>query len=315
MTVLVTGANGFVGTALCEFFTKSQVPVRAIVRTSGLSPTDTGVESVGDISSKTDWTHALKDVTKVVHLASRVHIMTDQSANPLAEYRLINVEGTVNLARQAAAAGVKRFVFLSSIKVNGEFTELSRPFTADDEPAPTDAYGISKHEAEMALRQIAMETDMEVVIIRPPLVYGPGVKANFAAKMRWLARGLPVPLAGMTHNRRSLVALDNLIDLIVTCLNHPKAANQTFLVSDAEDLSTADLLKRTGVALGKPARLFYVPSWLLQRLATLVNKPGIYQRLCGSLQVDMSKTRQLLAWTPPLSVDEGLRRAAKAFLR
>lgn len=314
MTVLVTGANGFVGTALCEFFTKSQVPVRAIVRFSSLSPTDTGVESVGDISSKTDWTHALKDVTKVVHLASRVHIMTDQSANPLAEYRLVNVEGTINLARQAAAAGVQRFVFLSSIKVNGEFTDLSRPFTADDAPAPTDAYGISKHEAEMALRQIAMETDMEVVIIRPPLVYGPGVKANFQATMRLLARGLPLPLAGLTHNRRSFVALDNLVDLIVTCLNHPAAANQTFLVSDAEDLSTADLLKRTGVALGKPARLFYLPSCLLQLLATLVNKPGIYQRLCGSLQVDMSKTRQLLGWTPPLSVDEGLRRTAKSFV-
>lgn len=315
MTVLVTGANGFVGTALCEHLTKSQVPIRAVIRSLEPHPSDTDTYSVGDISSKTDWTHALKDVTKVVHLASRVHIMTDQSANPLAEYRLVNVEGTINLARQAAAAGVKRFVFLSSIKVNGEFTELSRPFTADDAPAPTDAYGISKHEAEMALRQIAMETDMEVVIIRPPLVYGPGVKANFEAKMRWLAHGLPLPLAGLTQNRRSFVALDNLLDLIVTCLNHPNAANQTLLVSDAEDLSTADLLKRTGVALGKPARLFYVPSWLIQLLATLVNKPGIYLRLCGSLQVDMSKTRQLLAWTPPISVDEGLRRAAKGFIR
>jgi nucleoside-diphosphate-sugar epimerase len=313
--ILVTGANGFIGTALCKHLTKIQVPVRAIFRSPGLIPADTEVESVGDISSKTDWSHTLRDVTKVVHLASRVHIMNDKSADPLAEYRLVNVQATSNLARQAAAAGVRRFIFLSSIKVNGEFTQIRRPFTADDVPAPEDAYGVSKFEAELALKQIAIDTGMEVVIIRPPLVYGPGVKANFEAKMRWLSRGLPLPLAALTNNRRSLVALDNLIDLIITCLNHPAAANQTFLVSDAEDLSTADLLKRSGVALGRPARLFYLPTSLLKLVAAMLNKSAVYQRLSTSLQVDISKTRERLAWIPPISVDEGLRRAAKAFLQ
>jgi nucleoside-diphosphate-sugar epimerase len=239
--------------------------------------------------------------------------MKDTSTDPLTEFCKVNVAGTANLARQAAKAGVKRFVFLSSIKVNGEFTEAGQPFTADDVPALEDPYGLSKHEAEQLLRQIAAETGMEVVIIRPPLVYGPGVKANFESMMRWLARGVPLPLAAVTNNRRSLVALDNLVDLIVTCLNHSAAANQTFLVSDGEDLSTAQLLKRMGAALGHPARLFYVPPALLKLGATVLNKPGIYQRLCGSLQLDIAKTRQLLGWSPPVSVDEGLRRAAEGF--
>lgn len=241
--------------------------------------------------------------------------MNDTSSDPLAEFRRVNVEGTANLARQAAAAGVRRFVFLSSIKVNGEFTVAGQSFTAADVPAPQDAYGISKHEAEQSLRQIAEETGMEVVIIRSPLVYGPGVKANFAAMMRWLARGLPLPLSAVTQNRRSLVALDNLVDLIVTCLDHPAAANQTFLASDGEDLSTADLLRRMGGAMGRAARLFYVPTVCLKLAAYLVNKPGIYQRLCGSLQLDITKTRQVLGWVPPVSVNEGLRRAAEGLYR
>ena len=248
-----------------------------------------------------------------MHLAARVHVMNDKNPDPLAEFRRVNVEATANLARQAAAAGVKRFVFLSSVKVNGEFTEAGQPFTADDAPAPEDPYGVSKHEAEELLRQIAAETGMEVVIIRPPLVYGPGVKANFQSMMRWLARGVPLPLAAVTENRRSLVALDNLVDLIVTCLNHPAAANQTFLVSDGEDISTAELLNRMGAAMGKPARLFYLPPTLLKLGASVLKRPGIYQRLCGSLQLDIAKTRQLLGWTPPVSVDEGLRRAAEGF--
>jgi nucleoside-diphosphate-sugar epimerase len=239
--------------------------------------------------------------------------MNDKSPDPLAEFRRVNVEGTANFARQAAAAGVKRFVFLSSIKVNGEFTEAGQPFTADDVPSPEDPYGVSKHEAEQLLRQITYETGMEVVIIRPPLVYGPGVKANFESLMRWLARGVPLPLAAVTENRRSLLAVDNLVDLIVTGLNHPAAANQTFLVGDDEDLSTAELLKRMSAAMGRPARLFYMPPALLKLGATSLNKSGIYQRLCSSLQLDITKTRQLLGWTPPLSVDEGLRRAAAGF--
>jgi nucleoside-diphosphate-sugar epimerase len=283
------------------------------VRSLNSQPEGVETIAIGSLSSETDWTVALRSVDKVVHLAARVHVMNDKSSDSLAEFRRVNVEGTANLARQAAAAGVRRFVYLSSIKVNGELTEVGQPFTADDAPAPEDPYGVSKQEAEQALRQIAVDTGMEVVIIRPPLVYGPGVKANFESMMRWLARGVPLPLAAVTQNRRSLVALDNLVDLIMTCLSHPAAANQTFLVSDGEDLSTAELLKRMDAALGHPARLFCVPSLLLKIGAQAVNKPGIYQRLCGSLQLDINNTRQLLGWTPPVSVDEGLRRAAQGF--
>ena len=247
----------------------------------------------------------------MIHTAARVHVMHDAATDPLSEYRRVNVQGTLHFARQAAAAGVKRFVFLSSIKVNGEATQVGQTFMADDAPAPQDPYGISKMEAEAGLREISAQTGMDVVIIRPPLVYGSGVKANFAAMMRWLSCGVPLPLGAITHNRRSLVALDNLVDLIVTCITHPAAANQTFLVSDGEDLSTTDLLRRMGQALGKPARLLPVPPALLKLGAALLGKPELAQRLCGSLQVDISKTRQLLGWCPPLSVDEGLRRAAK----
>ena len=310
MTVLVTGANGFVGSALCERLCKDAVAVRGAVRSLMRQPGSFEKISIGSISAKTDWSLALTNVEQVIHLAARVHEMTHKSADRLADFRRVNVEGAVNLARQAAVAGVKRFIFLSSIKVNGESTEVGQAFSVDDVPAPKDSYGISKHEAEQLLRQVAAETGMEVVIIRSPLVYGPGVKANFQSMMRWLLSGVPLPLAAVTENRRSLVALDNLVDLIMTCLNHPAAANQTFLVSDGEDLSTADLLQRMGVALGYPARLFYVPLALLKLGATLANKPGIYQRLCGSLQLDITKTRQQLGWVPPVSVDEGLRRAA-----
>lgn len=315
MTVLVTGANGFVGRAVwLRLNALDDVQaVAAVRRMDSLTKQGASVMQIGELSAQTDWSQALIGMTAVVHTAARVHVMQDAATDPLAEYRRVNVEGTLNLARQAAAAGVKRFVYLSSVKVNGEVTGTGDAFTADDAPAPQDAYGISKWEAEQALREIAVHTGMVVVIVRPPLVYGPGVKANFAAMMRWLARGVPLPLAAVTNNRRSLVSLDNLVDLIVTCLSHPKAANQTFLVSDGEDLSTADLLSRMGVALGRPAHLFYVPEALLKLGASLLNRPGVYQRLCGSLQVDIAKTRQLLGWIPPVSVDEGLHRAAEGF--
>lgn len=308
--VLVTGANGFVGTALCRRLHLDGRTVRAAVRSLGQPREGDETIEVGDITGETDWTEALKNVQHVVHLAARVHITAEQSADPLTEFRRVNAAGTANLARQAAAAGVRRFVFLSSIKVNGESTSLGQPFTEGDDPAPEDPYGISKFEAEQAVRHIAAETGMEFVIIRPPLVYGPGVKANFEAMLRYIARGIPLPLAAATQNRRSLVGLDNLVDLILTCLNSPAAANQTFLASDGEDLSTADLLRRAGLALGKPARLFYVPTGLLELAAALFGKDHVYRRLCGSLQIDGSKVRQQLNWTPPVSVDEGLRRAA-----
>ncbi len=313
MTVLVTGAYGFIGSRLCAGLRRDGISVLGVTRSVSSQPDDAKTIGIGNLSSETDWTVVLKNVEKVVHLAARVHVMNDKSSDPMAEFRRVNVEGTASLARQAAVAGVKRFVFLSSIKVNGEFTEIGKPFTADDVPAPEDPYGVSKYEAEQLLRQIAAETGMEVVIIRPPLVYGPGVKANFRSMMRWLARGVPLPLAAVTQNRRSFVSLDNLVDLILICLNHPQAVNQTFLVSDGEDLSTAELLTRMGAAMLHPARLFYVPPSLLKLGTIALNKPGIYQRLCGSLQLDINKTRQLLGWVPPVSVYEGLRRAAVGF--
>ena len=313
MTVLVTGSNGFVGTALCAKLRSDGTDVCAAVRSLDVAPPGCRGVEIGGISLQTDWRAALRGVGHVVHLAARVHVMRDTSSSPLAEFRRVNAEGTVNLARQAAAAGVKRFVFLSSIKVNGEYTEIGRPFGPDDAPDPKDPYGVSKYEAEELLRKVGEETGMEVVIIRPPLVYGPGVRANFQQMMRWLARGLPLPLAGIVENRRSLVALDNLVDFIVTCLRHPAAANQRFLVSDGEDLSTAMLLRRIGRAQGKPARLFHMPSFMLKLGAACVGGNDVYRRLCGSLQVDISKARALLGWSPSVSVDEGLRRAVAGF--
>jgi nucleoside-diphosphate-sugar epimerase len=234
--------------------------------------------------------------------------MDDTAADPLAAFRAVNVEGTLNLARQAAADGVKRFVFVSSVKVNGEFTPLGHAFTEVDVPYPQDAYGVSKMEAEQGLRQIAADTGIEVVIIRPPLVYGPGVKANFAALMRAVQSGWPLPL-GAVRNQRSLVALDNLVDFIVTCITHPQAANQTFLVSDGRDLSTTELVSGMAQAAGVPPRLLPVPVWALQAGAVLLGKGAAVQRLCGNLQVDISKAGNLLGWVPPVSVQVGLMQA------
>jgi nucleoside-diphosphate-sugar epimerase len=307
---LVTGANGYLGRALCSRAGAEDLLLRECVRTATVKPPGAVDQMVvGHIDGATDWSRALNSCTAVTHLAARVHVMAERATNPLLEFRRVNVEGTLNLARQAAAAGVRRFLFVSSVKVNGEGTAESHPFNAADAPAPLDPYGISKMEAEQGLRQIANDTDMEVVIVRPPLIYGPGVKANFASLMHAVQRGIPLPLASVTHNRRSFVALDNLVDLLITCIDHPAAANQAFLVSDGEDLSTADLLHRLGEAMGKPARLFPVPPSLLQFSADLLGKGDMAQRLLGNLQVDISHTRNTLNWSPPISVDEGLRRA------
>lgn len=312
--ILVTGATGFVGRSLCVTLASSHA-LRAVVRVPAKAELPAGVEVVSrELVFDEDWTTVLAGIQMVVHCAARVHVMNDQSADPLAEFRRVNVAGTMQLARQAAQLGVKRFVFLSSVKVNGERTGRGRSFLADQTPAPEDPYGISKMEAEEELRSLARDTGMEVVIIRPPLVYGPGVKANFLVMMRWLMRGIPLPLGAVTANRRSLVALGNLVDLIITCMDHPAAANQTFLVSDGESLSTAALLRRMGEALGRPARLIPIPVPLLQAGAALLGKRDMAQRLCGSLEVDISRTRELLGWTPPISIDEGLRQAAAHLL-
>lgn len=268
---------------------------------------------VPDLTEQVNWEQVVAGQDVIIHSAARVHVMNDLSANPLAEFRTVNVDGTLNLARQAAAAGVKRFIFISSIKVNGEGTLRGNPYTAFDTPAPEDPYGISKMEAEQGLRLIADETGMEVVIIRPVLVYGPGVKANFLSMMRWVHKGIPLPL-GAINNSRSLVSLDNLADLIVTCIDHPAAANQTFLVSDGEDLSTTELLRRVGAALGKPARLLPVPPKLLDFGASLFGKKAVAQRLLGSLQVDISHTCSTLGWKPPVTVDEALAKTAAFYL-
>lgn len=310
--ILVTGASGFVGTALLSALRQGGHRFRPVSRRENASGTDAGVV-VSAISSATAWESYLGNVSSIVHLAARVHVMKDAAADPLSEFREINVAGTLNLARQAARHRVKRFVYISSIKVNGEWTSMGNAFRPDDIPKPVDPYAISKWEAENGLRQIAAETGIEVVIIRPVLVYGPNVKGNFLSMMKWLYRGIPLPF-GSLHNLRSIVAVENLIDLILICLRHPAATNQTFLVSDGEDLSTPDLLRRTAAAMDRAACLIPIPQSFLEAGTSLVGKRDLAQRLCCSLQVDISKTRELLGWHPPLTVDQGLQNTADYFL-
>lgn len=307
MNLLLTGATGFLGSRLADVLqSRLNINLTAAVRRHA-EVREARIVEVQGLDAGTNWSAALAEQQVVIHAAARAHIMKDEVADPLAEYRKVNVEGTLNLARQAAAAGVKRFIFISSIKVNGEQTPLGKPFTADDAAVPEDAYGISKWEAEQGLQQLAAEIGMEVVIIRSPLVYGPGVKGNFASMIKLVEKGLPLPL-GAIHNRRSLVALDNLVDLIITCIDHPAAANQVFLAGDGEDVSTTELLRGVAKAAGKPCWLLPVPAGLLQLGATALGKKAVAQRLLGSLQVDISKARNLLGWTPPLSVEQGLKR-------
>ena len=308
MKVLLTGATGFVGGRLAlGLRDAANIDLSCAVREPGRAPSWGKEFVVSGLDSAADWSEALQDQELVIHAAARAHVMQEQTDDPLTEYRKVNVEGTLNLARQAAEAGVRRFIFLSSIKVNGESTPPNQPYLADSEPAPEDAYGISKHEAERGLQDIGRETGMELVVIRPPLVYGPGVKGNFASMIKLVERGVPLPF-GSVHNRRSLVALDNLVDLVITCTGHPAAANETFLVSDGRDLSTTELLRGVGDAMGKSTRLFPVPPGLLMFAATVLGRKAMAQRLLGSLQVDILKAQELLGWRPPVSVEEGLRR-------
>ncbi len=311
--ILVTGATGFVGGALIMRLaaeTRNYGLTAAVRRKLDLRPEEVQQVQVSDLLESTDWRLALKSVDVVVHCAARVHVMKDYSTDPLQDYRKVNVYGTLSLARQAAKAGVRRFLFLSSIKVNGEKTQPGKPFTSEEVPSPIDPYGLSKLEAEQGLRKIEAETGMEVVIVRPPLVYGPGVKANFAAMMHLVELGIPLPF-GTINNARSMVALDNLLDLLVICINHPAAAGQTFLVSDGEDVSTSHLLRRTAHAMGKQAILLPCPTFMLEWSAGLMGKHALAQRLLSSLQVDISKSRKLLGWSPRLTLDQGLRKAVE----
>jgi nucleoside-diphosphate-sugar epimerase len=312
--ILITGANGFIGRHLCQVLLDNGVEFCAACRQKKQNPMFQNAITVGDIGPETNWADALRDVKVVIHLAARVHVMHDKAVDPLAEFRHVNVDGTLNLARQAAEHGVRRFIYISSIKVNGEGTQLDRPFFADNNPAPSDPYAISKYEAEQSLLKLASETEMDVVIIRPPLVYGPGVKANFLSMMRWVNKGIPLPL-GAINNKRSLVAVENLIDLIIRCIEHPAAANEVFLVGDDYDLTITELLKKMGLALNKPAKLIPVPAKILYILAKILGKKDMAVRLLGSLQVDIEKTKKLLNWKPPVSVDDALKKTAIDFLK
>ncbi|MGE6659877.1 UDP-glucose 4-epimerase family protein [Pseudomonas sp. NPDC077408] len=320
MRVLITGADGFVGRALVERMAmQPECSVVAAVRRRRCVERDTSEREgtvqwleLGDLATTHLRSDVFSGVDVVVHCAARVHVMDDLHADPLAAFRAINLTGTLNLARAAARSGTKRFVFLSSVKVHGESTPFGQPFTADTALYPADPYAVSKMDAERELLALSGETGLEVVIIRPPLVYGPGVKANFYSMMKWLDMRIPLPL-GAIRNRRSLVALGNLADLVTCCLAHPNAAGQAFLVSDDEDLSTTELLWRLGEALGKPARLIPVPPRLLEATGVLLGKRAVMERICGSLQVDIEKTKALLGWSPPISVREALALTAVGF--
>ena len=314
--ILLTGATGFLGSAISRRLVEDEQYqlISTVRKKSGNLISGIPTVLIEGLYADTDWSSALSNIQVVIHTAARVHVMNESSGDPLTEFRKINVEGTLNLARQAAAAGVNRFIFISSIKVNGESTVIDEPFTANDQPNPVDPYGISKWESEVGLQKLAKETDMDIVIIRPPLVYGPGVKANFYNMMRWISRGIPLPL-GAIKNKRSLLALDNLVDLIIVCVEHPAASNQVFLVSDGNDFSTTELLIEVGKALGTPARLIPIPAGVLKIAAILLGKRNVSQRLLGSLQVDITKTQELLNWEPPVSVEEALLKTANDFLK
>lgn len=317
MQVLVTGATGFVGRALLRHL----VGLQGVAAIAGLRQVDTlrlsglGFEPrlLGDLVDGQFCPELLQGVDVVVHTAARVHVMQEREDDPLAAFRRVNVAGTIGLAKAAAKAGVKRFVFVSSIKVNGEETFPGQCFTAEDKPHPLDPYGISKHEAEQGVRQVCEHAGMEWVVVRPPLVYGPGVKANFQRLMHSLSKGLPLPV-GALHNQRSLVALDNLVDLLLICLDHPRAVNQVFMVSDGDDLSVSALAERLARLLVSRSLLLPVPAVCLRGGLNLFGRRGVAQRLCGELRVNMDKTCSVLGWQPPVSIDEALARTVAQYL-
>lgn len=310
--ILITGANGFIGKALTAELKQKYNPT-LILQSSRLI-TETCKLYI-DFSVPFNIKSELMNVEVIVHCAGRVHVMNDLFGASRELFKAVNMDGTLNLAQQAAESGVKRFVFISTINVNGNSTRSNAPFQANSDYIPTDPYSLSKYEAEVGLRKLAEKTGMEVVIIRPPLVYGPGVKANFASMMKWVLKGVPLPLGSIKTNKRSLVSIDNLVDLIVTCIDHPKAKNHIFLVSDDDDLSTTLLLKNMAQALGVKSKLLALPSSWFILAAKLINKPTISERLCGSLQVDISKTKEMLNWKPPYSSAECMKKTANAFLQ
>lgn len=312
--VLVTGANGFVGSVLCEQLVAEGFKVRGTYRSRTIAdscPNNTDKAIVGEINSNTDWKEALREVDIVIHLAARVHVMQETETDPLSAFEAVNTQGTLNLAEQALNSGVIRLIFLSTIKVNGEQTE--KVYSASDEVNPSDPYAISKWHAEQGLQSIRKKNRIEVVIIRPPLVYGPNVKGNFLRLIKLINKGLPIPLASV-KNKRSMVSIDNLCNLIKTCLEHPKADGEVFLVSDDQDLPTPELIRLIAEYLQKSARLLPFPVQWLYFLAALVHKRQEVEKLCESLQVDIEKNQEILNWQPPFPVSEGIRKTVADYL-
>lgn len=313
MNILITGASGFVGQALVGVALSRGHVVRPVLRPAALggfrhSAACSQPVLVSDLRADTDWSQALLGVDAVVHAAARVHVMHETASDALAAFRAVNVDGTVHLARQAMQAGVRRFVFISSVKAVGESSQPGSALTELSPTRPEDAYGQSKLEAELALTKLTRGSDMELVIVRPPLVYGPGVKGNFASMLAWVRKGVPLPL-GSVHNQRSLLALDNLVDFVLLCADRvrsPNAAHQVFMLADGEDVSTTGLLQKVGRTVQRPARLLPVPAALMRVGAALLGKRALADRLLGNLQVDASKAHHLLGWTPPVSMGEQL---------
>lgn len=316
MKILVTGTNGFVGLPLSQHLLTAGHQVVGTARYHDpliVANSKIDLKAIGDIDKFTDWQDCLSGVECVVHLANRAHVMDEQSNNPLAMYRKVNTEGTLNLARQAVASGIKRFIFISSIKVNGELTLPGEALTPNDQNIPIDSYGLSKYEAELGLNLLAEQTGLELVVIRPPLIYGPGVRANFLKMMQWVERGIPLPL-GSIQNQRSMLGIDNLIDFIDLCLTHPDAIGQTFLVSDDHDISTTELLKAIASGMHRPLRLLSIPQCFIEKLLILLGQRHISERLCGSLQLDISLAKKRLSWRPPHTFKDQLSKTVLDYL-